>query len=94
MILEVACQVMLNLMHLALNKRLVLNLNILRNIFSSRFISNGILKTLIRTTYPPSKLPVLLVAIFIMIPAMIRLAPSTTPPPHIQAREPILSARF
>ena len=63
-------------------------------IFSSRFISNGILNTLIGSTYPPNKLPVLFVAIFIIIPAIIRLAPKTTPPPHIQARLPIDSARF
>lgn len=31
---------------------------------------------------------------FIIIPAMISESPSIIPPPHIQASEPILSARF
>ena len=37
---------------------------------------------------------VLFVAILIIIPVIIKLAPKITPPPQIHAREPILSARF
>ena len=39
-------------------------------------------------------MPLLFVATLIIIPAIISEAPKITPPPHIQARAPILSALF
>ena len=39
-------------------------------------------------------MPLLFVATLIIIPAIISEAPKITPPPHIQAKAPIDSARF